>query len=206
MYTVTKDFEQHAQHREICGVLDRVCDSDLVYRMAGNCLSACDIIQNMLSAAGVDSKIVECQAAVVRSEDDFRDFYFVGYNKFTGGLEDQIDTHVVVVTNTEPPVLIDAALGDAAGEQNRIIVRPLTELDPEVIGKFHMGDTQVTYTMKKQLRLPELHQKTLVERIMDTRQQVRRTQFVNRLLWGIGALTLINVIANTVLITIKLLE
>lgn len=203
MYTMTKELQRHMNRKQICAILDRLSQGEMIYRMAGNCLGACDIIQKMLSAVGIDSKIVECQASVIRTEGEFQDFFFVGYDNLTGDFEGMIDTHVVIVTNTEPPVLIDAALGDAVSEDNRIVVGVLEDLDPDVIGEFTIDNTVVTYTVKQRTRLPELHQKNLVERILDQKAQTKRTIFVSRFLWIIAGLTAINIIANTMLLTMK---
>jgi hypothetical protein len=108
-----------------------------------------------------------------------------------------------VVTTTEPPVLIDASLGDAVSEDNRIIVRALEELDPEIIGEFQIDTAKVTYTVKKRTRLPELHQKTLIQRILEQKSQSKRNAFVNRFLWAIAVLTAFNLAANTMLLTMK---
>jgi hypothetical protein len=159
----------------------------------------------MLTFYGVASRIIECQAMFIRDNRDVRDFMFVGFNNVTAPTADTVDSHVVVITNTEPPILIDAAVGHLLPETDQIVVRVLDSVDPTVIGSFQVQDILITYHHKKIIRLPALHQKTLMDRIREDLETQKKIRWLTRMLWVMLAITVYNFLANNALLVLKMM-
>lgn len=203
MYKIIDKIKNKAELQKITQALDRLCQSeDVVQRLQGNCVGAADIVQNLLSFYGIESRIVECQLFAIKENKDMKEFCFVGFNAI--GLNPaNIDTHVVVVTLTEEPLLIDASIGHLLHNGLKIMIK---KLDPEVndiIGKFLIDDLSLTYTNKKNIKLPALHQKSLIDRLNEERVFKEKVSFISKAVIVLGAFSLINFCLNSILILLK---
>ena len=205
LYTPDANLLAHQNFKEIQTCLDRLCASDTIQRLPGNCVSACDILQNMLTFYNIGSRIIECQAMLIRDNHDIRDFMFVGFNNVAAPTADTVDSHVVIVTNTEPPILIDASVGHLLPAEHQIVARVLDSVDPTVIGSFQIDDILITYHHKKIIRLPALHQKTLMDRIREDLETQKKIQWLTRMLWIMLAITVYNFMANNALLILKMI-
>jgi hypothetical protein len=203
MYKLGDDIEKIKDFEKVKQAIDRLCDSDVVSRLKGNCIGASDIIQNLLSFYGVKSKQIECQLFAVKENDGNKDFCFVGFNNI-GLNPNSVDTHVVVVTETEIPILIDCSIGHLLPESEQIIVRKLSSLDPEKLGEYKVDDIFLQYFHKKNIKLPALHQKNIIERINDDKVTKEKLQFITKALIFLGCFSTINFILNVSMILIKL--
>lgn len=203
-YKVDKGLLKYPFMAGIIQTLDRLNESDTLSRLPGNCISACDIVQNLLHFYGVPSKIVECQVVGIKRNQDMQDFCFIGFNN-VGVNTNSIDTHVIVITETLPPVMIDASLGHLLDPHDQIIVRELTETSPDKIGEFPIGDVTFTYFNKKTIKLPSLHQKNMVQRIREDQEIKVKLDWFYKLIVLCAAFSLINFVANTVLIVLKMI-
>lgn len=192
------------ESKQIENVINKLLEMDSLEGLHGNCVLACEIVQNMLSHYGVDSKTVECQLMVVTNEDGQVHFNFVGLDGFTGG-PNTVDTHVVVITNTEPPVLIDASICKSLPSDLPIVVRVPNSLDPESMGVFKLGAVELNYSNKKNIKLPYIHQRTLVDRLKEesnTKKEVTRVSNLVKFAIGFGIL---NFSLNILLILLKMI-
>ena len=203
LYTLTETIKNMPEKDKIVQMLERLSASGIVDRFKGNCISASDIIQNMLSFYGVNSKIIECQVFVVKDNNEIKDFRFIGFNDI-GFSQNTVDTHVVVVTETNPPVLIDGSLGHLLPNNEHLMLRELDSKDPTCIGTFNIGDVTLTYQNKKNLKLPNLHQKTLVERLKSDGAVATKITFLTRAVIALGAFSLVNFTLNCIQIFLKL--
>lgn len=205
IYQIDDKLKSHPNFQQIQACLDRLCASNTVQRLPGNCISACDILQNMLTFYGVASRIIECQAMFIKENREIRDFLFVGFNNVNPPSADTVDSHVVIVTNTEPPVLIDAAVGHLFPAHNQILVHVLDSVDPTVIASFQIDDILVTYHHKKIIRLPALHQKTLMDRIREDLETQKKIRWLTRVLYFLLGMTIYNFLANNALLVLKMM-
>jgi hypothetical protein len=203
-YTPDSKLLAHPDYERIKSCLDRLCASDTVTRLPGNCISACDILQNMLTFYDIPSRIIECQAMFIKQNQAIKDFLFVGFNNVNVD-HGTVDSHVVIVTNTEPPILIDAACGHLMPQHQQIICRVLDNVDPTVIATFAIDDITVTYHHKKIIRLPGLHQKTLIDRMREEQDTKHRIRFLTRMLWILFGIACYNFLANNALLVLKMI-
>jgi hypothetical protein len=199
------------QYHKIVDLINNLVSSDAIMSsFAGNCIGTCDIVQSLLSQVGIPSKIVECQVNIAGYNDGGeRIFYFVGYDNYN--YPGQIDTHTVIVTESENPILIDLSLGKNLPRDAQLIIERVgadkfDESGKEIIGKFKVKNIDVIYYAKKNLRLANIHQKNIVQRIVREQEFERTIQFVKVMLYFTLSLGCINFILNMTLIAIKVIE
>lgn len=189
---------------KIQDLIEKLRPHDILTRFRGNCVAATDLIQNLLHQHGINSKIVEVQlTATKKYPDGNTEFMFVGYDnlRYPG----QIDTHLVVITEHEIPLLIDASIGHILeGTSKDYVLEPVNSSE-KFLSDITLDDVQLTYQIKKNIRLPALHQRTLIDRLLEEKK-VKDTIFWLKILviTGLG-MSLINMIANGILIILKLI-
>jgi len=204
---------QYHKIKECIESLSRTGDTK---SFAGNCLATCDIFQTLLSQLGIPCRIVECQVCITQEIDGNNNYMFVGYDNYS--YPGQIDTHTIVVTEGDSPIVIDLSLGHLLPNNKQYIIEKLgikqfesinthiTNAGKDILAEFDFGCCSVTYYEKKNIRLPSIHQKNLIQRIIGE-QNIEKT--LNGLKWFvIGALTLgiINFSLNITLIVLRLFD
>jgi hypothetical protein len=168
----------------------------------GNCVSSCDILQNVLSQIGIKSKIVECQAIAIRQNSNEKNFFFVGYDGNTS--LGQIDTHTIVIVEDEIPLLIDISIGHIFLPANKIVIERLNSNKPGVIAEYHFGEYTLTYKEKLNIKLPAIHQKNLLQRIISDQNLEKTVKTLKMFIICAVSLGLINFILNVTLIILRL--
>ena len=190
-----KKLEKHLQEFYNIGLVDR---------LAGNCVSAAELITNSCLQMDIPAKMVECQLTTMRETDDgTNEFTFIGFDNLN--YQGQIDTHMICVTQGETPLMIDLSIAHLLPGNHPIVVEKLTDLDPEKIADFTIGEVKLTYTPKKIVRYPSIHQKNMLERLQDEEKLKKEFKFFKYLVLiglGIGA---VNILANLSIIGMRLL-
>jgi glucosamine 6-phosphate synthetase-like amidotransferase/phosphosugar isomerase protein len=84
----------------------------------------------------------------------------------------QITTHVVVITRTEIPMIIDLSIANLQPDQVRLIVERANGRNG-TMATLELGKTTWIYTAKRDQKFPHFYQKSIVDRI-ETDQRVKR--------------------------------
>jgi hypothetical protein len=202
--TIDKQLLNSEQYQKIKDVIGSLARSEGLQSFFGNCVASADIIQTMLSRSGIASKILECQVCVIKSENGMKNFLFVGYDNYS--YPGQIDTHTVVITEDENPIMIDVSLGHVLPTNHQIIVEKANGLEPGVIADFTIGNTRVTYSEKKNLRLAQVHQKNLLQRMIAEQNTEKTLKVLRTLILVAVTMSLINFTMNILLIILRLFD
>jgi hypothetical protein len=172
-------------------------DQGLLDGAAGNCIGISEILQHLLSEIGIQSRLIECKLlSTTQSGDQIKDFQFIGYNA-DHRLRDQgwVDTHVVVITETDIPQLIDLSIPHLL--KGRLWLHDaVNSVDPEIVSEYRLGEQHLIYSVKKNIRLLGMHQTTLIDRI-DSERRVRQ-QLINQRtwLWALAVFGVVNLLLN----------
>jgi hypothetical protein len=197
--------ENQAFYTQIKNLIEQLRPQQILTRFRGNCVAATDLIQNLLHQHGIESRIIEVQLTSTKFYSDGNtEFLFVGYDNLN--YPGQIDTHLVVITNTTIPLLIDCSIGHLLdGTELDYILLPTNSTD-QFFADYKINDIQITYQIKKNIRLPALHQRTLVERMAE---ESKIKDSIYWLKWmavvGIG-MSIFNMFANILLIILKMMN
>jgi hypothetical protein len=187
---------------KILEVIDNLYKSGMAINFAHNCIAASDILQASLHSIGIKSKIIEVQLNVFRDDGtDNKDYLYIGYDGVT--FPGEIDTHVVVITETKEPLLIDLSLGHILpSDRNRII----TKCNPKnkYIASLDVGNLKLSYFVKTSVKMPHLHQKNLVERMIEDNKTRNVVDQLRVFIYFLMGLSIINFTLNSILLVLKI--
>ena len=153
------------QFFKIKALIKKLSESRMLDNMAGNCISACETMQQLLFQMGIDSTIIECQLMITRDgSEQVNDILFIGYDdqKFKG----EVDTHVVLLTKGKVPLIIDLSLGHVLPVDHQFLIERLNNKNEE-LGIYTIGNLTLSYTNKKNIKLHTIHQKNLLGKYLD---------------------------------------
>lgn len=187
---------------KITEIVDKLFFSGMAVNFAHNCIAASDILQASLYSMGIKSKIVEVQLNVFRQDaNGENDYLYIGYDSVS--FPDQIDTHVVVVTDTTVPMLIDLSLGHILPKDKNIVIIPAATDEENVIGKIQVSNLSLTYFIKRNVKLPNLHQKNIVQRMLEDQKTNQKVEWIQKMVNILLLFSLINFTLNSILIVLK---
>jgi hypothetical protein len=193
-----KNLETQAYYRQIVTTLKNMDQAGLIDRLAGQCVAACDLVQNFLHQVGIESKIVEVQLSVANTNEErpeVPDFMFIGFDGMS--YPGQIDTHVIVITKTEIPLFIDLSISHLLPPGQKFVLEPLPKTsvgtkDFPMLSEYSYSGIKLSYQEKKHSRYPVLHQKNIVERLAEDQRMQRNFKFIS----GVAILSLIITLVN----------
>lgn len=152
--------------KKIKSTINLIESTGTLYRSCGFCIGASDLLFNMLKIKGIKSKLVECNLTVLFKENS--EITFVGQensNDFDPSLD--FPTHVVCITETEVPFLIDLSISHI-DKSIKYIFHPLapefTKFDKNILSLEF--DTSIwTYNERNYNTFIELHENSILNRI-----------------------------------------
>lgn len=150
----TDDYEKVSQ------VIFRLMESGVTFAAKGYCISMSDIVYTMLNQIGIKCRIVECGLTINNKQDN--KLYVVGYDNLKD-VEECEDTHVVVVTETEIPMIIDVSIAHLLPNNLQGVIDILQ--NDEILSNINTNIVDLTYKEKKNFKIPLLHQTSIVDRI-----------------------------------------
>lgn len=189
-------------------VLQTLSQEGLLENLNGNCVLASEIIQNLLAIEGVNSRTVEVTLAVSRPEEnDVRSFTMVGYDFHPGFRPAQgaVDTHVVVITDTLEPMLIDASIGNLLRHAGQVVIAPVRSNHDEILCMAKAGSIDLIYRVKKHVKLPGIHQKDFIHKLRSELELKNKVDLLWKIMLAAILLSVANFALNGILVTLKLL-
>lgn len=139
-------------------VIKELEESRVVLHGQGYCFAMAEIVQTMLKSRNVASRLVECQLTIIQRSPPAVKLVGHGVKVFENSNE--FDTHMVCVTETDEPYLIDLSLGAA-------IVVPATAGSNGLIANAEQngGNLTVFYRQKENPSFPPVLNQNILERI-----------------------------------------
>lgn len=169
-FQLTKDkaLLKSKDYHKIAEILKKLHENGTVERAQGYCYSIADMMKSLLSLEGISSKIIECQLTVTCFDPPSMKFY--GFDQKTKN--NDIDTHVVVITETEIPMLIDISISHLYPAKVSSIIERANGVGNQ-LADLELNGTRWVYQTKSVQRFPQYHQTSILERIQ-TDKKVQR--------------------------------
>lgn len=161
-YTNDQELVENEEYGTIVSVIKELHGFGVLQKAAGNCFAISDIVSKLLKSKGIKCKIVECSLLVLNKSTN--SIHFVGYeeNKVP---DTKIPSHVICITETKIPILIDLSVPYLSIEKPYIIERVNGGGKDTTIAEYNFSDTEWYYSEKMYSHLPLLHQQSILERI-----------------------------------------
>lgn len=157
------------------------------------------MLMKILYTKGIESSLVECSLTV--STKNPPSLSLIGHdgilkNQFEptiGGL----DSHIVVVTKTEIPMLIDLSIS-TYDSNIPYICDVLNPSEMASLSQYDFENSVWYYETKPYNKLPKLHQQSILDRIKTDKLIFNKINFINKILIVIAIVTSLNFIRGGV--------
>ncbi len=200
--TQDQEVEKLPYFQAIVTHIEQLESTGILINLDGNCLAAADLLSGLLLQSGIENTIVECQATVqLRDENNQTRFTLIGHDNLS--FQGQVDTHVVVVTKTPIPLLIDISILGYLPEDHPFIIEKVDNSDPSILGNYKFKNFSILYQIKRNLRLPGLHQKGILQRMNEENNVKTKIKSLSNFIYFILFITVVNLIFNFTLLLLK---
>ena len=153
--------------------VNRVIESGVIHISAGYCVSASDMMYISLLHQGIKSHLVECQLTVTYHNQYPEKVVYIGFDSADKAAEGTVNTHVVCVTDTNPPMLIDTSISYVLPFGKLAVIAGLSDSENRIISTSVTDVVGLTYQSKVIQTIPIAHQTSILNRIA-TDQKVRK--------------------------------
>ncbi len=180
-------------YKKIHVILMHLWQGGIIQRGRGYCLSMADMIKTLLEQEGIVCNLVECKLTVMGI--DPPGILLVGHDGLNRAQQDinDIDSHMICITKTEIPMLIDLSVIGVRPEIPWIFERANGAKDG-IIAEYDFGVSRWIYQHKPSTRLPGHHQKSIVERIKTDGGIFRKFKLLTVLIVIAMTISLVNAI------------
>lgn len=201
----TERLQKSSEYRKIAQLIQRLYQSGVIRMGAGWCISMSDMIYTLLKQQGIESRLVECQMIMIKTDRDG------GIHPITVGLSSNImqeglaDTHLVVVTVTDPPMIIDASIGHLLDIDTAVILAEclseprLDRVFAEFKTETSEGGLALTYQEKLKQTVPISHQTSVIDRIITDQRifdSIRTLKVLNYIGISLSMFAVVNVLGK----------
>lgn len=174
-------------------VVNHIRASGLLEKSFGQCLSMSDIVLKLLYAEGIKSELVECSLMVRRKNPP--GVYLVGYPGFIENQynkDERIQNHVVCITNTEVPILIDLSINSIDGAIDCICEPIVQEEEHADLAEFVFENSTWTYQKRPITGLPKLYERTILRRMETEAKLEKEIKFIKIFLFVMFTVSFLN--------------
>jgi hypothetical protein len=170
-------------YQKVKYLVDGLNSSGMLENGSGYCLSMSDIVHKLLHKEGIKSRLVECSLMVTLKNPP--SLYLMGYPGFNANnfdSEKMLQTHIVCVTETEIPILIDLSISHI-DKNIPFICAPIIKKEKHTnISEYDFETSTWTYQEKVDTELPKLHQRSILDRIIQDNKIENQIDFIKKLI------------------------
>lgn len=203
-FTITENPELRSipEFFKVVGVIESLLQAGTLQKLQGNCVVASELMCSLLEGLGIKSKIVECQLTITKNTDPI-ELYFIGFDNI--GFKGELDTHLVVITETEIPILIDTSIGHYLPADRPAVIEHCTNNSDKNLSLITFESYILNYQFKKTIKLPSLHQKNILQRIQYETNVEKTLRFLKIFIISVALFSVINFTLNWTLIILKMI-
>jgi hypothetical protein len=186
-----KTLKETDYYKKIREVINDLNDKGLLDRGVGYCVSMSDIVMKLLRKKGIECEMVECCVMVLVKNPPV--MQLVGYEGLShvSNFSTEMESHIVCVTKTPIPMLIDASLKNVDPNVPCVCI-PIVKDNSNNIAEHDFVTSVWTYSKKDSVNLPWLHQKSILERIKTDEKFSTDITFLKKFIVVIIVLTSMN--------------
>lgn len=182
---ITNHSGNNPEYHKIVKVINSLAGSGSLFLGSGYCIAMCDLLQPILLHYGIKCNIVEVTLTISfnQSKDD-RSTLAIGFNNVTDDSPNSVETHVVLVTDTNPPFIIDPSISHKLPPGRGVIIAACEDTKDRHLVDFinHEDNIRVTYIQKVLQKVPSAHQSSIVNRIYKDYMVEKRLKLLTTLL------------------------
>ena len=188
--TTSEELKKDSDYKKVANIIYKLIEGGITFAAKGYCISVADIVYTLLKQNNIPCKILECHLAITNKIED--KVYAMGFDDLKDILT-KADTHVVVVTETKIPMVIDVSIAHMLPNNIQGIIDIL--VDDNHGGIFANIDTpfiSLTYQRKKQNSIPMLHERSILNRINTDIKIFNSLKYLKYIVIGALLISLLN--------------
>lgn len=170
LQTTDEELLADAEYKKIIGLVNHLWNTNVIQRGSGYCISMSDMIRLLLNQEGIKCELVECKLTIMKRNPP--GLFLIGHSGQVENFFQEVDTHVVVITKTKIPILIDLSVCGLVPIVPYICER-LTHSHPNEMLRIDFGHSEWVYEIKESTKLPKMHQKSILDRYKTDRKVER---------------------------------
>jgi hypothetical protein len=200
--TISSELQKTKDYQKVKDVVVRLIESGLSKMGEGYCISVSDILFNLLTQNGVKCHLSEVQLSIVDQKTNATQF--IGFHTtFQQNSHTRVSTHVVVVTDTEIPMLIDLSIAHKLPSGMQCVIEKVENKGSKVLAESERDGFTFLYQEKKDgIGVPQLHQISILDRISTDKKifkEIKILRVLNYIGIILSSFAAINVIANIII-------
>jgi hypothetical protein len=181
-------------------VVDNLNSSGMMEAGSGYCLSMSDIVLKLLHKEGIKARLVECNLMVtLKNPPGMFLMGYPGFNQNNYTSEKMMQTHIVCITETEIPILIDTSISHIDKSIPYLCAPILKNYEHANLSEYDFETSTWTYTQKldTDIELPKLHQKSILDRIKKDTEIQNQINFIRNFMFVLLTVSGLNLIRGT---------
>lgn len=188
-----EELKNTLEYQKVMGIINGLWQGGTIKRAPGYCLSVSDMMLKLLNTQGVKSRLAECSVTVITQ--DPPTISMIGHDGVKTGMKDEMDNHIVVITDTEIPMLIDLSVFHFSELTNKpFIVERLSPSETCNLSEYTFENSRWMYEEKLDSKVPYLHQQSILDRINLDKKVEKNFGLVNKILIVLSIITSLNFI------------
>lgn len=194
---ICKDNTQLAQ--KLVGICENLTKSTVITMGTGFCLGTSTVIKNFLKLIDVESKMVEVNLLIQNNEE----LFFIGYEDVQSShIQGTLETHVVVLTTTNPAYIIDASIGNYLPNNKGYFIYQIPDnqtlgTEPFTITVPNVPGYKLTYSLKRIQKYSAQVQESVIERINTDNRIFKNLTLLRKLIYIALLISSINLLRGT---------
>jgi hypothetical protein len=185
----------NSSYLKIRSLIEAIETTGTLYRSSGHCIGVSDMMKKLLEGVGINSRLVECNLAILINDEEDSSVKFIGYKDGEGiNPQQESPTHVVCVTETKIPFLIDLSIYGMDKKVNFMfypILKEFSDHEKNIL-TIKTKTTTFVYNERKTNTLVDLHEKSIIDRINMDLKIENKINNINKILIGISVLIILN--------------
>jgi len=145
-------------------VINDMMLSGTIKNGVGYCLAMSDLLQKLLEFNNIESELVECSLAIVDSNFSPPNLTMVGYENKSQILDNTMQNHVVLITKTKIPLIIDLSVFCMV-KNVPYVIGIVKENQSIKLASLVINNAVFKYSKKPTSSIPYLHQQSITNRI-----------------------------------------
>ena len=175
-FTSSSKIKQTEDYKKITEIITKLDTAGIIWMGRGQCISMSEIIRTALTQAGIKSKMVECQLMISDNSSGNKFFSTIGYDGLYNPGE--IDTHIVCVTETDIPMVIDASVSHRLNNENKIVVDEIQQHPNGIFCDCELDGVRLTYQQKSNPKVAFQYQASIIDRIETDKRVFKSIDFL----------------------------
>lgn len=198
--TKNKKLLETKEYNIVMDAIAHLWDSGIIQRGSGYCYSISDMVYKILLANDIKCRLMECSLTIATKNPP--SLNIIGEEHIFSPSETRnsniMNTHVVCITNTPVKMIIDLSINDVFDLTGVMFVcEELVEDENSSISgiyKINYPNSTWIYHEKRQSKIPQIHQDSIIKRYETDKKIFDKFQYFNKVIIITLCITSLNMI------------